>query len=571
MVPAPGDPRQSSPAVPASALWVVLACLAFAPALFGAFLDYDDREMVVRNPMLAAGHAADVLAAWGRPTLGLYAPLTYAVYALLAWAGRGGGGELEPMAFHAANLAVHAGGAVVVLRLLGRLGADRRAAFVGALLWAVHPVQAEPVAWVGSLNTVLCGTLALAALLAQTAAWTAVTRGRRATLFAAAAGLTALSLCAKPASVGLPLAALGIDRFVLRRSWRETLAVALAGLAVATPFVLAGAAAQPAVGPVALSVAGRLAVIGHAFAFYLFKAAVPFGFTADYGLAPDVVLAGPWLRLSGLALLPVAAVLVWQRRRRPWLIGAACVFAAGVGPVCGVKDFEFQNVSTVADRYAYFALFGVALAVALGLTGRLRSNRVFAGVLVAAGLLAVIAGATTLKWQDNAALEAATRARNPDGLIPLVLAGDRAIDTGDVAAEEAVCRRYLQHRPDFVPINQTLAYLLLKTGRPAESVDYFRRVLRLKPDATVYNDLAVALMQSGRIDEALTAADTALRLHPSAATARATRGEILRRAGRTAEAAAEFDAALRVDPGNAAALYGLDQLRTPRPTTTTGP
>ena len=540
--------------------WIVAACTAFGPVLFCRFVDWDDREMVVQNPMLLPGHARDVLLSWTRPTLDLYAPLTYSTYAMLAWIGRQLTGELSPPVFHAANLLVHCTGSILLFALLRRLCRDDRAALIGALVWAVHPIQTEAVAWAASLNTCLCITLAIAALLLQTMALMADSRSRRSTLFVLAAVALVLSLCAKPASVGWPLAAFGINRFVLSTSWRKAAVVAAAALLIEIPFIALGAGAQPAGFGFSLSALQRLSVIGHTFAFYLFKIAVPVGFTIDYGLSPDVVLASDWLPWAGTALLPIGGFVIWQFRRRPWLIAAACLFVGGVGPVCGVRNFEFQNISTVADRYVYFAMVGIALGVAMTLRGMLRSRRNIAVATVAMVVLAAQTFATTLKWHDSRTLTAATIGANPQSLAAVILEADRAADTGNVPTEEREIRYFLTRRPMFQPMNKTLAYLLLNTGREKESVQYFERALQVLPEARTYNDLGLALIRTQQYDAALRAINAAITLRPTDATQYANQGEIYLRIGNATAAAEAFRVALKIDPADPSALRGLQRI-----------
>ena len=552
-------------ATPQPARWpvpvIVLACLCFAPSLGGAFLDWDDTSMVVHNPALAPGRFADALTSWGHPVLSLYAPLTYTAYALLAGFSRFTLNQLDPIVFHVTNLMAHAAGGWLTFVLLKRLETGATAALIGALLWTVHPIQTEPVAWIASLNTNLCTTLAIAALLLQTMALQD-SRPTAWRLWLAAAACLTLSLCAKPAAIGLPLAMLGLNRFILRQGWRQCLIVSTAAGLLVLPFLLIGNAAQPMNVAQDLSIWERVIVAGHAIAFYVFKIAIPYPMSADYGLDPASVLDSATAPLAGLVLLPGVVLLFLQRRRRPWLIGAACIFLAGVVPVLGVRPFDFQTFSTVADRYANFALLGVAVAVAFALRDVATRAYVVPAAVAVIVLLASLSFPRAFAWQDTRALHDATVATNPDSLLALMLQGGIAEKNGNLAAQETICRRFLGRRPNEPRMNRTLAYLLLFSGRPAEAVPYFQNAVRARPEASLYADMSLALARSQQWPAALESIDRAIAMNPADATLYVNKGEMFRQTGDVARAAEAYRQALKIDASDPAARAGLSALGT---------
>src|SRR5206468_3998587 len=91
---------------------------------------------------------------------GLYVPLTYSLWGALAAVAQTGDGsarELNPSVFHCANIALHALSSLVVFAILRRLISSDLSAFFGAMLFAIHPLQVEPVAWISGMKDVLCG------------------------------------------------------------------------------------------------------------------------------------------------------------------------------------------------------------------------------------------------------------------------------------------------------------------------------------------------------------------------------------------------------------------------------
>jgi hypothetical protein len=159
-------------AITAAVLW---------PVLGAGFLDYwDDPDTIARNPDLNPPTFGSVLKYWNpaHPYMDLYVPVTYTVWAAIAALTRraapdpAGGGWLSPFPFHAASLVLHMLATVLVFAILSRLlrargapgPAAERSAAAGAILFSIHPLQVEAVAWASGLKDVLGGTLALAAI-----------------------------------------------------------------------------------------------------------------------------------------------------------------------------------------------------------------------------------------------------------------------------------------------------------------------------------------------------------------------------------------------------------------------
>ena len=212
---------------------------------------------------------------WAAPFEDLYSPVVYTVWAALAVLARGADGVLSPWPFHALCLALHAMNTLLVFLLARRLLADPRAAAVGAALFALHPLQVEPVVWVSGLKDVLCGSFCLGALLALARADQEATRGRRA-WFAGATALYVLALLTKPAAVALPVVALGLERLALRRPRAQVLTTfAIWGL-LALPMAWVTGRSQPiAAEGFESPLLGRPVVALDAIGFYLGKLVCP--------------------------------------------------------------------------------------------------------------------------------------------------------------------------------------------------------------------------------------------------------------------------------------------------------
>jgi tetratricopeptide (TPR) repeat protein len=493
-------------AIPAWA-WALLAAgaalLVFLPALrFPFFPFWDDDIHVHANPHLVDLSWGSTGALWSRPWQQLYIPLTYTAWAGLAALSRwsdglpAAGGALNAAWFHGANILLHAASAALVFVLLRRVVAAFRggaphgktdaAAALGALVFALHPLQVEPVAWISGLRDVLGGFLGLAALVVMfgserfsAARWIWAT-----VLFVA-------SLAAKPAGVALPLMA-GVLAFApFRWSWRQM----ATGLG---PWLLMGAAwvavttraqwaAELAAGLVPLW--ARPLVALDALAFYLGKTFVPLGLAADYGRAPDTALAAGWLWWTWLGPVVLAAVLIVVRPLRIYLVPFA-IFAAALLPTLGLVPFNFQLVSTVADRYAYLALLGPALAVALAVG---QVGRVWFTTAVTVGV-AALAWSSVQRlplWSEDLKLFADTLEVNPGSWKARHNYASALDDRGRTAEAVPLMREVLVQRPDSAEAHNDLAVMLWTLGQRGEAVVLMRQAVNLRPTPGSARNLAI--------------------------------------------------------------------------------
>ena len=154
---------------------IIVACLAivvFLPTITYDFLSWDDYLTLAKNSHFnpPPGESVDIGYYWANPHMDMYAPLTYTLWGLLAGQAHtetpdpDSGVTLNPMVFHAINVLLHVGAALVVLQILRRIFDNEWVCVAGAALFAVHPLQVESVAWISGTKDVLAGALGLVAI-----------------------------------------------------------------------------------------------------------------------------------------------------------------------------------------------------------------------------------------------------------------------------------------------------------------------------------------------------------------------------------------------------------------------
>ncbi len=372
-------------------LWLYAALIGAVVVTYGRilshdFVSWDDGLHVVENPHLNPVSLEGLLRLWKEPYFSLYAPLSYSLFAAEAWlAGlpqdEAKNAALSPAVFHAGSLLLHLACVVLVYRLLLLMMteysalstqysvpsvAHRPAACLGALLFALHPVQVESVAWISEQRGLLAALFSLLSLLAYLAFRAGCPDQHGASgwgYYVWATVAFVMALLAKPSSACLPLLAAGLDLFVLHRSWRVSVLALLPWLALAAGMVLITQSEQPVS---ALSFVpplwARPLIAGDALLFYLTKLVWPLDLGILYRRSPEYVMSQPWFWAGGLAISLLAATLAWSRFRAGLL--AAGWFVVVLSPVLGLAPFIHQRYSTVADRYAYLAMLGPAYLLA---------------------------------------------------------------------------------------------------------------------------------------------------------------------------------------------------------------
>lgn len=542
-------------------LLAVLTLASFSRLFRADFTNFDDTFTVARNPQLTPPTWSSAARNWTRSDQDIYMPLTRSAWSAIATVAQlqqpsPAGSRLNPLPFHVANVLLHVASVLLVFSILLQLGIEAPAAAVGAALFAVHPVQVEPVAWVSGLKDVLYGTLSLAALRLWIAPLSASDRPMwRDTV---AAILFVLALLAKPSAVTLPLVAVAIGRLALGWPWRLVLRRVAPWVMMAAPIAVIAARVQPAPLAVHEPIALRPLIAGDATWFYIHKLLWPASLAIDYGRTPARVLAGGHGVLAmKLALLLIAAAAAWRLRRRwPVAVAGAAVFVAAISAVSGWIPFDFQQFSTVADHYLYLAMLGPAMIVA-AVVQRVGGRLALAVAAAITALLAAVSFHQTAYWVDAVTLMSRAAEVNPGSALVQKNLGLALIPSqpGAAVAHLRIAARLSPHSPD---IWDGLGLSLQAAGDPQAALAAFATAQRAGPHALdpLLHEAAL-LDRLGQRAAAANAFQRALELQPNNLDALVDLAGLRAEAGRLPEAIALYRRALAIDPSCAPAQAGL--------------
>ncbi|MHB9154251.1 MAG: tetratricopeptide repeat protein [Endomicrobiales bacterium] len=556
--------RRPSLPVLAAAL-ALAAAVTYYPSLQNGFVGIiDDNGLVCENPKIAAPSGDALKAIWGAPHTGLYVPLVLSSYALEY---RLFG--LRPAAFHATNLLLHVVNALLVFWLFLLLTKRRPAAFIAALLFALHPLHVESVAWISERKDVLYAFFFLASFLLYLQHRDKGGAARY--IFSLAAFL--FSLLSKPMAVTLPLVLLATDRLLYEEKIKKSLVKLLPFFVLAALFGALNVLAQYQYSPRDVSLAAlpsfqRLLVAGHSLVFYLYKAFLPFPLSFQYHL-PVFQESG---RLSAQVLVSngilaaLAALTVYSLRFTRAVAWGALFFGITLAPALNLVPF---GLAMAADRYTYLPLLGLFYLIALAWTraydGAGTGRRLRPALLACTAVL--LAGASFMSWErcrvwkDDLTLINDMIRQSPAWPHPYMALGQLYERRGDRDQAVLNLKKAIALDGANAEYHTRLGDACYRFGQWQEALAAYRAALSLAPrslDASL--GLVNACVKLGEYDTAKEAALKLNALHPGSGDARVSLGTVHAHLGEFPAAEALFNEALRLDPLNVNARVNLGVL-----------
>ena len=394
----------------AALLILILASIPFVQVASFSFVSYDDPLHVFEQPMVLSGLNKESIA-WslGATPSNLWHPLTWISY--MAEVSFLGGGADNPEIHHLGNLILHLGATLFFFLLLRSLRISMLVAVLVTLVFSLHPLHVEPVAWISSRKDTLCAFFSLLSLFSYSQSQRSE-RNTRCWFWITLIAMVA-ALASKPSAVILPGLFVLIDYLPregdqrpkvhgliqnMVQKWPHFTVAALA--AIVTITVQYSGSHEPLISQQSLW--SRLSLIPASLGFYLQHTLWPSRLCFDYATPTGehfIILT----IFGAVLLLGISALSCMLRQRFPAIMTGWLWFILCLAPVLG---FFYVGSSFTSDRYTYLALAGPALTLAMwvdSFKGGIRTMAL-AGLLLIAALLGATSYQQTKVWKNDDSL-----------------------------------------------------------------------------------------------------------------------------------------------------------------------
>jgi protein O-mannosyl-transferase len=563
----------------------LLSFIPFVPALSNQFVEWDDYENLISNPYYRGLGWSQIRWMFSTFHMGPYQPLSWMTLGLdyVIWG-------MNPVGYHLTNLILHVANAVLFYFICRRLltlalpmsnsqttwQLTMSAAFA-ALVFAIHPLRVESVAWATERRDVLSGFFFLATLGCYLRA--NADGGSRRWMHAALA-VYVLSLLSKAITITLPAVLFILDIYPLRRlhwsprHWlvspeRQVLREKIPFVLMAIPFALIALLGQQQVSALrsldSYGPGSRLAQALFGPSFYWWKTVVPVKLSPLYEIPPHFSPSDPTI-VAGVIATIILTICFYLLKNR-WPAGLACWLYSIVilAPVLGIVQIGPQ---LVADRYSY--LCGLSWAVLVGgillylIQKRSDAPAVLVAPITAVAIVCMLAALTwrqTEIWQDTATLWSHVLKLDPNSSIAHYNLGRFLAKKGKHTDAISHYRQALNIRPDDPDAHNNLGLLLAIRGEVQASLDEFQTAAQIDPNyAKAFFNLGRVYARQGELEKAIQNYRHALKLDPNQAEIHLGLGNVLARQGELETAMTQFQQAVNLKPDFADAHVALARL-----------
>ncbi len=488
---------------------LIVTLFLFSPTFKYGFVNWDDDVNVTNNQNITKLNKQSIHAIFTESVIGGYNPLTTLSFAVeyKIWG-------LKPGVYHANNVILHLICTLLVYLLLRQLGMNYFIAALTALLFGIHPMRVESVAWVTERKDVLYSVF----FLLSTIAYVAYRKTKNLLFYILSILIFIFSLLSKIQAVSLPLALITIDLLIDKKfDWKLLLNkipfLILSAITGVVGIYFLQQQGSLETGTV-LPLFQRIFIGTFSLLVYLVKSFVPYELSAIYPI-PDKI---SFLHYLSMPVVLLSGYLVWKiKKYRIGIISGILFFLFNI-------MFMLQVVGAgqgyLADRFTYIPYLGLFFIAAFLLnslmSGALKTG-IWAFVIIYMLILAGITIQRVKVWENSETLFA------------------------------DVINKY----PKVAVAHNNMGKYFRETNQYDKAIASYSRSLEIDPKGYVtYSNRGKALFDKGRVEEALSDFNNCLAINPDYVEALSNRGAALASKNSFKEALADLDKAINLDPAN---------------------
>ncbi|GAA4459836.1 tetratricopeptide repeat protein [Nemorincola caseinilytica] len=527
-------------------LCVIIAAVLIAYyKVFGAsFLNWDDAEYVLHNNDINAISGSNIKAWFSTFYVGNYHPLTMASYAIDHIFGGS-----QPFVYHLSGVLLHFINSCLVYIFFSKLQQQKTIALAVALLFALHPSQAESVAWVAERKTVLCGFFSLLAMLQYQGYVRRPTGGQMVLLLV----FSAFAMLSKGTAVALPVSFLAIDLWLERplndkAVWTEKIPVFLMAIITGVVAIYAQQSGHFMEGGNEYGIAEQLVYGGYAYVQYIVRFFLPLDLSAMYPYPEQMGILHIAFAVAAAGMVTLFVIAL--RRRWQVLAGGILFFTANIAMVLQFIPF---GEALMADRYMYMACIGLAYPAMYYLAAwlwqlRMGKRYMYIGGPAAALLLGLCFMRNDV-WLSDMNLYNSLLERFPNSAVAQYSAGGMYLKIGDMEQAEYHLDKAVRLAPGNAKAWYNKGLLHMRQGRAMEALEALDRSIAINDYTKAHFSRALLHLSTGKPDLALTDIDHVLRVQPGNARAWCIKGDCMERMGRLEEALNNYNKAIERNAG----------------------
>jgi tetratricopeptide (TPR) repeat protein len=543
-----------------------LVILTYSPVWKAGFV-WDDDLLLTSNPVITGPLGLKEI--WTTSAVDI-CPLTLTVF----WVEHTLWG-FAPLPYHLVSVLLHGASAVLLWRVL--ISLNVQGAWMGAALWALHPIAVESVSPICEMKNTQSGFFFLLSILFFLR-WLKNRDHDKQTYGNCNYVLTlifaALAMASKSSTVILPII-LCLCAWWMEDGcrWRNLTRMApillMSIIASASSIWAQGLLLATSTGPQSVRTwPERLVTAGDAIWFYLGKLLWPHPLILMYPRWE--ISAGEWISYLPLLSVIIVFLVLWFNRQS-WAHAYFFVltyFLVSLFPVMGLIDQVWFWNSFVADHLQYLASMGPLALIGAGiieLTKRPLPEKPWLQSSVCVGVLLILG---ILSWQrvwvyeDRDTLWKDTLAKNPNYWPAYNHLGFDLLQKGEVIEAIPLFQKALEINPTYAKAHNNLGIALAQTEEVDPAIEHFRKAIEINPEfAEAYGNLGLALFHKSQIDDAITQYQKALKINPNNAGVYLNLGNAFLKKGLLDEAIAQFQEALRLKPDFGAAQSRLAEVQ----------
>ena len=537
-------------------LLLVITAIAFSSSLNNSFTNWDDPLYVLNNFLIRSLSLQNICHMFAPTTFsaGYYHPVT-----ILSLAVNYKIGQLDPFGYILFNLVLHLLSVCIVFSIIRKLFKNDLVAFICALIFGIHPMQVEAVAWVADRKDVIFAFFYLASVFVYLRY--IEKEGKNAIFsYLGVFILFTASLLSKATAVTVPAILILIDYYKGRKFNIKLILEKIPFLILSAIIVFIEMKSQKEYGAIApkasFAVLQKRFIIcyGYDCIFYITRFFAPVKLSACYPTLISLPNKLPFVYYAGfLGVLAILAVDIYLIKRNKIIFFGLTFFLITIST--GLQ-FRFLNAGMIADRYTYIPFIGLSFIVAYYF------EKVILGVylkglrkalITAAVIVIIIFSYSTFErckvWKNSGVLFTDVINKHPDISVAYVNRG--SYNFNNASYDEAI-RDYskaieLDTSYALAYYNRGIAYY--SVGKPDYAIIDFNKAIQLNPGyVNAYNNRGIAYMNWGKTYEAINDYNEAIKLNPNYTDAYYNRGIAFKTVGNLAEAIIDFSMVIKQNP-----------------------